>query len=127
MEQRFQQISADLLGDFLRRIEAVVDRLSEDEVWWEPNPATNSVGSLLLHLQGNLSQWVLDSLAGVPYERRRSEEFAACRTATKARLLGDLREVVGRCREAIRGLSPADLGRPRRIQGYDTDGVYEER
>lgn len=124
MHDRFGQLSADFLGDFLRRIEAVVDRLSEDQLWWKANPATNSVGNLLLHLQGNLSQWVLEGLGGRPCERHRSQEFAASRTATKGELLDGLRRVVGECQAVIRGLSEGELAAARRVQGYEEDGVY---
>jgi uncharacterized damage-inducible protein DinB len=124
MRDRFCQLSADFLGDFLRRIEAVVERLSEDDVWWKANPATNSVGNLLLHLRGNLSQWVLDGLGGRPYERHRSREFTDSRTATKGDLLAELRRVVGECQAVIRGLSERELAAARRIQGHEGDGVY---
>jgi len=124
MDERFRETSAGFLESFLRRIEACVARLSEEQVWWRPNAAVNSVGNLLLHLQGNLSQWVLASLGGVAYQRRRSEEFAADRTASKAELLAGLRGVVEACAAVIRRLSPAELGRRLHIQGYDTDGLY---
>ena len=81
MEASFRDTSVDLLEYFLRRIEVCVGRLSDEQVWWRPNPAVNSVGNLLLHLQGNLSQWVLSGLGGVQFERQRSHEFAADRVA----------------------------------------------
>jgi uncharacterized damage-inducible protein DinB len=123
LHERFRNLSAEYIADFLRRIEAAVERLSEDQVWWKANPATNSVGNLLLHLQGNLSQWVLAGLGGKPYARHRSEEFAASRTADKSELLRGLREVVSECQAVIRGLSDADLARVQSIQGCDSDGV----
>jgi len=123
LPERFPQLSAEYLGDFLRRIEEAVARLSEDQVWWRANPATNSVGNLLLHLQGNLSQWVLAGLGGRAYERHRSQEFAARGTAEKAELLRGLREVVAGCQAVIGGLSPAALAEVREIQGRPSDGV----
>lgn len=124
MEKSLKEASAHFLGDFLRRIEDSVSRLSEEQVWWRPNPAVNSVGNQLLHLQGNLSQWVLAGLGGVDYRRQRSREFSADRTATKAELLEGLRSVVAGCQAVIRSLSPEDLRRRRHIQKSDVDGVY---
>jgi uncharacterized damage-inducible protein DinB len=124
MQERFRATSADCLGDFLRRIEACVGRLSEDQVWWRPNPATNTVGNLLQHLRGNLSQWVLAGLGGASYERHRTEEFTTTRAASGAELVAALRGIVEECQRILRNLSPEDLARPRRIQGYDVDGVY---
>jgi uncharacterized damage-inducible protein DinB len=122
LAERLPELSAEYLRSFLQRIETAVAGLSEEQVWWRANPATNSVGNLLLHLQGNLSQWVLDGLGGRPYERHRSQEFAARGGAPKAKLLEGLREVVAACEEVIRGLSAAGLAEVRTIQGYESDG-----
>ena len=124
VSQRDLEIGADFLGEFLAKIEECLALLSEEQVWWRANPATNSVGNLLLHLQGNLSQWVLASFGGVDYERHRSEEFTAARTANKAELIQGLRRVVEQCQAVIRGLAPEALARVRSIQGSDVDGAY---
>lgn len=123
MEDRFRVVCAEMLSSFLHRIETCVALLSEDELWLRPNPAMNSAGNLLLHLHGNLSQWVLDGLGGETFERHRSREFSASRAASKAELLAGLRHVVGRCQQ-VAGLPATELTRRRSIQGYDTDGVY---
>jgi uncharacterized damage-inducible protein DinB len=124
MEDRFRQVSADYLGSFLGRIEASVARLSEEQVWWRPNPVTNSVGNHLLHLQGNLSQWVLAGLGGIPYERHRSHEFAALSGPRKQELLDGTRDVIRRCQTVIRALPSAKLLEPMKIQGCPTDGTH---
>ncbi len=122
MPERFPELGAEYLGDFMDRIERSVTDLTEAQVWWRANPATNSIGNLLLHLQGNLSQWVLDALGGRAYERHRSQEFAARGTATKAELLAGLRQVVAGCQEVVRGLTPDQLAAFREIQGSRSDG-----
>src|SRR5262245_9051272 len=124
MDDRFRETSAEFLGSYLRRIRECVLCLAEDQVWWRPHEAVNSVGNLLLHLHGNLSQWVLEGLGGVPFERHRSREFSARGPAPKAELLASLERVVGECQRVIRGLSREDLLEARDIQGYRTDGVY---
>jgi uncharacterized damage-inducible protein DinB len=124
MEERFRQVSADYLGSFLGRIEGAVALLTEDQVWWRPNAVTNSVGNHILHLQGNLSQWVLAGLGGIPYERHRKQEFQATGGIAKQELLRGLRDVIGRCQAVVRALPSAELLRPRQIQGVDTDGTH---
>src|SRR5262249_15363905 len=115
VEERFKETSAEFLGSFLRRIQDCVGRLSEDEVWWRPNPAVNSAGNLLLHLHGNLSQWILEGLGGVPYERHRDREFAEQGPMPRAQLLASLERAVVECQRVIRALSADDLLRPREI------------
>ena len=112
-----------LLGEYLDKIERSAGLLSTEQLWWRPNPACNSTGNLVLHLCGNLSQWVLAGLGGRPFERRRREEFAAERGADAAELLRRLREVVSASRTVVQGLSEADLGRAFLIQGYSRSGL----
>ncbi len=124
MEDRFREVSADYLGSFLTRIEGSVALLSEEQVWWRPNDATNSVGNHLLHLQGNLSQWVLAGLGGISYERHRRHEFDATGGVRKQDLLAGTRDVITRCQAVIRALPSAKLLEPRHTQGCATDGVH---
>jgi uncharacterized damage-inducible protein DinB len=124
MQEEFLKISAGCLDEFRLRIEACVDLLSEEQLWWRPNPAVNSVANLLLHLSGNLSQWVLAGLGGVTYDRHRTEEFTADRSATRAELVRALATVVADCGAVIRRLSSEELLRERHIQKSDVNGVY---
>jgi uncharacterized damage-inducible protein DinB len=115
------QVDKDL-GLYLDKIRHCVSLLDDAQLWWRANPRSNSVGNLVLHLCGNLSQWVLAGIGGRPYERHRSAEFSADRTATGAELLERLTGVVAGCREVVAALTEAELAAPRTIQGYPTDG-----
>jgi len=107
----------------LDKIRHCVGLLDETQLWWRANARSNSVGNLVLHLCGNLSQWVLEGVGGRPYVRHRSAEFAADRTAGPAELLERLTTVVAGCREVASALNEADLAVPRTIQGCPTDGL----
>jgi len=112
-------------GEYLGKIEHAVAPLSDEQLWWRGSEAGNSIANLLTHLHGNLSQWVLQGVGGLPFERHRSEEFAARPgpgSATKAELLSTLAATVARCRATIRGLSADELARVRKIQKYELDG-----
>jgi uncharacterized damage-inducible protein DinB len=126
MEQRFLGVAEQYLGEYLAKIERCVGLLSEEQVWWKPNAACNSVGNLLLHLRGNLSQWVLAGIGGEMVHRQRSQEFAATRTATtatKSDLVAGLADVVTRVRRVVREMPAPALGKAVSVQGYDTDGL----
>jgi uncharacterized damage-inducible protein DinB len=122
-DQRFLDLSAGYLDEYARKIRKSAEGLSEDQLWWRPNPASNSIGNLVLHLCGNLSQWVLASLGGVPYERQRDAEFSARGGKSKATLLDRLDHVVASCRTVIRSLPAAELLALRTIRGDEVDGV----
>ncbi len=69
-----------LVQVYLPRIAACLRELSAEQIWWRPNPASNSVGNLVLHLEGNVRQWLVSGLGGTPDRRERDLEFAETRS-----------------------------------------------
>src|SRR5262250_213888 len=65
----------NLLNEFLPRIERCLQELSDEEIWWRPNAESNSIGNLVLHLAGNLRQWVVCGVGGATDQRARQQEF----------------------------------------------------
>jgi uncharacterized damage-inducible protein DinB len=58
------------------QVHALVEPLSDEQLWLRPFPYGNSVGHLLLHLTGNLSYYIGTQIAGTGYVRDRPREFA---------------------------------------------------
>src|SRR5687768_14422852 len=82
------------LGSALERIKHCLDQLSDAQVWWRPAPDMNSVGNLLLHLCGNVQQWLVVGLGGGVDQRNRPAEFAAQGPIPRAELARRLEAVV---------------------------------
>lgn len=122
MNTRLVDFAAHYWGEYLGKIATAIEPLSEEQIWWRPNAASNSIGNLLAHLEGNLRQWVLSGLAGESYERHRDAEFAAEGGATKEELLARLRATVAACQSTAVRLKPAVLARRHAIQKYDIEG-----
>lgn len=65
IEEAFLTQSRRLLTDsYLPRIEQAVGGLSDEQVWWRANHDSNSVGNLILHLTGNVRQWIMSGIGG---------------------------------------------------------------
>lgn len=105
------------------RIEKCLAELSEAELWQRPNAGSNSVGNLLLHLCGNITQYVLSSLGGQADVRLRDAEFAAEGGFSKAELLEKLRKTVAEATETIRSASREEMLRERTVQGFRMSGI----
>ena len=108
-----------LRDEFLPRIERAVARLDAEDVWWRPHETCTSVGNLLLHLEGNVRQWILGGLGGHPDERRRSAEFLAREGATPDELLTALRTTVEDACAVIADLPAEALLEKRPVQVFD--------
>ncbi len=112
-----------LTGEFLPRLEAAVARLSDEELWRRPNEASNSVGNLILHLEGNVRQWILAGLGGAPDTRDRDREFTTEGPLPREEILAALRRTVRSACRVITDLDARELTRERRIQAYEVDGI----
>ncbi len=103
----------------VERIRHSLDQLDDAQVWWRPHPAMNSVANVVLHLCGNLRQWVIDGVRGSPDARNRPQEFAVRGGVSKAELLKRLEAVAAEADSVLASLTDAQLLEPRRIQGFD--------
>ena len=119
---RLLEVAGHCLAEYLDKIERATETLAPDDLWWRPDERLNSIANLILHLEGNLSLWILGNLGGRPFERDRAGEFAARGSAGRDELLARLRSVVDACREVISGLSVDELARARDVQTYRVDG-----
>jgi uncharacterized damage-inducible protein DinB len=108
-----------LIGEMWPRLCSCLDGLSDEQIWWRPNEASNSIGNLLLHLNGNVRQWILQALGNVENVRHRDSEFQQRgpipASELRAALDGTLREVD----TILEHLTVEDLLRRQAIQVYE--------
>lgn len=112
-----------LLTEYWSRIQRCIDELSETDVWWRAHETDNSVGNLLLHLSGNVRQWIISGIGGAEDQRDRPKEFAQREQIPKADLIARLETTL---READSVLRRFDVGRlleVRHIQRYDVTAL----
>jgi uncharacterized damage-inducible protein DinB len=105
--------------EYLPKIEHCLGELSEEAVWWRANPESNSIGNLLLHLAGNVRQWIVSGLGGAPDERIRQQEFDAQSGISRAELLARLKQALMEVDGVLVALDPSRVLEQRRIQGDD--------
>jgi uncharacterized damage-inducible protein DinB len=117
------QASRLLLQVYLPRITACVRALSPEQIWWRANPASNSVGNLVLHLEGNVRQWIVSGLGGTPDRRQRDKEFSELGPIPRRALLARLRKAVSEADRVMRKLDAEALARTYPIQGFRVTGL----
>jgi uncharacterized damage-inducible protein DinB len=107
----------------LGRIQHCLDQLTDEQVRHRPADSQNSIANLLLHLSGNLRQWVIAGLGGAADVRDRPAEFADRGGRTKDELWRLLESTVTESRQVLQRLSADELLRVRRIQGFEVSGL----
>jgi hypothetical protein len=117
-----------LTDEYRIKLRKTIEALPPDALWWRPNEQSNSVGNLLLHLEGNVRQWIIGGVGGAPDTRHRAGEFAAREAGTKEELLARLDATLDEADGVLRGLEPDRLGERLQIQARDVtvlDAVYQ--
>lgn len=112
-----------LLQESIPRIRKCLEQLSEEEIWLRPNAELVSVGNLVLHLCGNVRQWLVSALGGKPDERQRDAEFSEKGPLPTSRLLDMLRTLEREITETLNRLDKDDLTRDYVVQGFEESGV----
>jgi hypothetical protein len=65
-----------LTKEYPIKIRHCVDALPSAATWSRPNESSNSVGNLLVHVAGNVTEWILGGVGGQTISRYRAGEFA---------------------------------------------------
>lgn len=112
-----------LFDESLPRIRACLAQLTVDEIWSRPNGQTVSAGNLVLHLAGNIRQYVIATLGGAPDVRERQKEFDATGPMATACLLGILEKAMQEASAALDRLDPSTLLQTHRVQGFVESGL----
>ena len=107
----------------LPRIVECLQQLSEEEIWWRPNSSSNSAGNLVLHLCGNVRQWIIAGLGGAEDKRERDREFAERGPIPRQALVTQLRRTVRDACRVLARLSEDSLLLKHDIQGYHVTGL----
>jgi uncharacterized damage-inducible protein DinB len=113
-----------LIQEYYPKIERCVKELSDEEIWWRAHETDNSIGNLLLHLSGNIRQWIISGIGKERDARNRQQEFDE-RTHIPKQTLLKLFE--GTLQEADRVLERFDVSRlteVRHFQKWDHTCLY---
>jgi len=116
----FLERSRYFLGtEYLTKLRCAVEALPADALWWRANEESNSVANLLLHLNGNIRQWIVSGVGRAPGTRDRAAEFSATDGPPAGVLLAELEGTLAEVDRILGSLTPADLLERRAIQGRD--------
>lgn len=109
-----------LTKEYPIKLRHCIEALPRQAVWSRPNQTSNSIGNLLVHLTGNVSEWILGGVGGQKISRYRAAEFAQTDGADARTLLENLETVLREADSVMASLSESDLERSLVIQDRET-------
>jgi uncharacterized damage-inducible protein DinB len=98
-----------LVKGFPAQVEACLDLLTDDQIWWRANDRSNSIGNLVLHVCGSSRHFLGRGLGGSDYRRDRPGEFAERGPLPKDHLKRLVRETAEETGRVLDGLDPVGL------------------
>ncbi len=113
----FVTFSHQQLALFLSRIQDCLNQLTEEQVWARGGDNENSVGNLVLHLCGNVRQWILSGVGGDTDIRDRDTEFTTAGGISVAELRAKLQSTIEQAIAAIRAVPTSRLTERITVQG----------
>jgi uncharacterized damage-inducible protein DinB len=119
LHRLFLNCSVGRLQQSFSRIEACLGKLTEEQVWARGSQNENAIGNLVLHLSGNVRQWIVSGVGGAPDTRQRDGEFSARGGSSIPELQERLREIVAEAAAVIATVTPERLAERVVIQNYD--------
>jgi len=114
-----KQIDERLIQGGIHRILSCLERLSQDQLYWRPNENSNSINNLILHLDGNVRQWLIASLSHTKDLRVRDAEFDTTNQKTKIILIEILNQLEKDVRAVFPDLQQCDLLEMKSVQCYE--------
>ena len=111
------------IDENLRMIELAVSKISEPQVWQKPNESLNSVGNLILHLCGNMTQYGIATLRGTEDNRKREQEFQTSGRYDKSQLLRLLDQTVAEVKATIQATSTQRFLETKKVQSFELSGI----
>ncbi len=106
-----------------QRIIKCLQEIDEEETWKSPNDNINSIGNLILHLCGNIRQYIISGLGGEEDNRIRDEEFLRKNQFSKADLLNKLNATASQAIAIINNCIDSNLSEIYSVQGFELSGV----
>lgn len=97
--------------------------INREQVWMRPNKASNSIGNILLHLCGNIRQYVISALGDQPDIRERDKEFSAQGGYNKEESLVKLNDTLIQAINVMRNTDEVRLMKIHSVQGFDYSGI----
>lgn len=118
-----QEAKRRLFEESFPRVRQCLAELTEEQIWDRPNTNSNSVGNLVLHLEGNVRQWIISGLGKQADTRKRQSEFDERGPLPTSSLLKHLDQLEIETTKVLDEVTSEDLLQVHSVQGFQESGL----
>ena len=117
-----KEVELRLLQESIPRIIQCLNTVEAHHIWHKPNEHSNSIGNLILHLCGNVRQYLISSIGGQADNRNRDLEFTAS-GLSRDQLIQTLHALAKEIKDSIPNITEEALIKTRSVQGFSMTGI----
>ena len=119
----FLENSVYRLDESTRMNKISLESIEESNIWQKPNDSSNSFGNQIIHICGNMTQYIIASLGGQGDLRNRDAEFSITDGFTGSELIQKLEDTVDQAKYVLNNCSKSQLLKRYMVQGFDLSGI----
>ena len=113
-----KEIETRIIECGIYRIISCIEKLGEDHLYYRPNENSNSINNQVLHLDGNIRQWLISTMSNTKDTRQRSNEFDSENRKSKTELIVILNLLEKDIRKILINIESIDLTKNQTVQCY---------
>lgn len=121
--QEFRNEACHRMQESRDKILACLEHFDDQSIWERANDNSLSMANQVLHLCGNITQYILSGLGGRPDQRQRDDEFSTRSGFTKQELAEKFLRVAEAAIAEVAGCPDEKLMLRRTIQGFHLSGM----
>jgi uncharacterized damage-inducible protein DinB len=118
-----KEVILRIYDESLPRLLKCLNQLNDAQIWWRPNENSNSIGNLVLHLCGNVRQWIYTGLGSNDDQRNRQTEFDERGPIKKEELITKLKSTMELVKPVILNATSDELLKKRPVQTFEETGL----
>ncbi|MCW8796652.1 MAG: DinB family protein [Chlorobium sp.] len=122
MHHLFRDSINEHLLTIAERLLKCLETIDAEKLWTDFAPNLSSPGNIVLHVIGNLNQYVLKTLGGNTVNRQRAKEFCDKPGTSRETLSEMLYTTIKECSAVIQALKNEQLTRTYTVQGIQYTG-----
>lgn len=122
LTELFKKESVEYLHQSEIKIVKALKLINEEQLWYKPNENTNSIGNLLVHLEGNIRQYIISALGETKDKRIRDREFTV-NHLPKEKVLNKFSNTLDEAIKIIVNIQTNKLGNTYSVQGFELTGI----
>lgn len=119
----FLENSRYRLAESTRMIKISMESVEEENIWKKPNESSNSIGNQILHICGNMTQYIISSLGNQDDFRKRDKEFSTTAGYSKNDLILKLEDTIDKAKSILKSCNKEQLLKKREVQGFSLSGI----